>query len=359
MSRDASARPALDLRAVIAWCAVLISCSPSPPDRFRFVGLPRRFDLGAAVVVLQTGTQDVYAATFNGRAVRVKKGAASWEETDICFMQTAPDFQQSKAFGSAKNLGGVSGLVLETAAGFGPVSPPVGGSAGRLLGRDASGTIWSLHADTELQLSSWAVGSSAWATSSFAFDAGLADTQSALTSTGRFFVRLPNKGLFEADPTAGRLVERVPCSHSMFRASGTGFRACQQTPTVVGDLDGSVLIATTNHEVWRFTPGATEPVLAVKGDLQAVDTNGRSFIGPAQVHLDSKGRLWLLYRLGQNVDGDAAELHVADLNEAQPASWERVRGDLERNMRLFGVGPTPVLSTASEGQGLRVVRVEE
>ncbi|MDP3506198.1 MAG: hypothetical protein Q8S33_38015 [Myxococcales bacterium] len=43
----------------------------------------------------------------------------------------------------------------------------------------------------------------------------------------------------------------------------------------------------------------------------------------------------------------------------QPVTWVKLRDDLERNTRAYGVGPTPLLSTGSLDQGLNVIRIDE
>lgn len=351
------------MRAVAAvWFIVLISCSPVSPDRFRFVELPQSFELGVAGMSIQTTTQDVYVSTIRGSWLRMKKGGTAWENLGAPGpSRTAPDFQQGRALGLLSNN---SGVAVETATGFTLLDPPVNAPpSGTLLGRDTSGGFWSMTASaTHVLLSKWDPASTTWTTENLAYDQLPAGTETALTGAADVFVRPTNKGLFVADRDGKKMVERVPCTHPMFRASHPDFRACQQDSTLVGDVD-SVLVATANHEVWRVNSGASEPVLVVKGDLQGVtlpiDANGNSIVGVPQVHLDSKRRLWLVYRFGLNVGSDVAELHVADVSGTPPATWQRLRGDLERNMRLFGVGATPVLSTGSEDQGLRVIRVEE
>lgn len=350
------------MRLAVLCCFALISCSPVSPDRFRFVELPQSFELGVAGMSIQTTTGDVYVSTIRGSWLRMKKGATAWENLgQPGLSRTAPDFQQGKALGLLSNN---TGVAVETATGFMLLDPPVNAPpTGALLGRDTSGVFWSTSSSaTHVLLSKWDAASTTWTTENLAYDLLPAGTETALTGTGSVFMRPANKGLFEADREDKRLVERVPCTHAMFRPSHPDFRACQQDSTLVGDVD-AVLIATANHEVWRVSPGASEPVLVVKGDLQGVtlpvDANGNSIVGIPQVHLDSKRRVWLIYRFGLNVGSDVSELHVADLSGAPPATWQRLRGNLERNMRLFGVGPTPVLSTGSEDQGLRVVRIEE
>lgn len=351
------------MRAVVVPLSMLlISCSPVSPDRFRFVELPQRLELGAAGMSIQTTAQDVYVSTIRGSWLRMKKGATAWEQLGPPGLsRTAIDFQQGKALGLLSNN---TGVALESPMGFVLLDPPVNAPpSGVLLGRDKNGLFWSIApSPTHVLLSKWDAASSTWTTENLASDLLPAGTETALTGTGSVFFRPANKGLFEADRDAKRIVERVPCTHPMFRPSHPDFRACQQDTTLVGDGD-SVLVSTANHEVWRFGSGASEPVLVVKGDLQGVtlpvDANGNSIVGVPQVHLDSKRRLWLIYRFGTNVGSDVSELHVADVSGAQPSTWQRLRGDLERNMRLFGVGPTPVLSTGSEDQGLRVIRVDE
>lgn len=351
------------MRAVVALCSfVLISCSPVSPDRFRFVELPQSFELGVAGMSIQTTTQDIYVSSIRGSWLRMKKGGTAWENLGPPGLsRTAIDFQQGKALGLLSNN---TGVAIEAPTGFTLLDPPVNPPpAGSLLGRDKNGVFWSTASSpTHVLLSKWDPASTTWTTENLAYDLLPAGTETVLTGTGSVFVRPANKGLFEADRDGKRMLERVPCTHTMFRASHADFRACQQDSTLVGDAD-SVLIATANHEVWRFSSGASEPVLVVKGDLQGVtlpvDANGNSIVGIPQVHLDSKRRLWLIYRFGLNVGTDVAELHVADVSGTQPSTWQRLRGDLERNMRLFGVGPTPVLSTGSEDQGLRVIRIDE
>lgn len=351
------------MRHVAVLCSlVLINCSPVSPERFRFVELPQSFELGVAGMSIQTTTGDLYVSTIRGSWLRMKKGGTAWETLGPPGLsRTAPDFQQGKALGLLSNN---SGVAVESATGFMLFDPPVNAPPlGILLGRDKSGLVWSTaFSPTHVLLSKWNAASATWTTENLAYDLLPAGTETVLTGTGSVFMRPANKGLFEADRDGKRMVERVPCTHPMFRASHPDFRACQQDSTLVGDAD-SVLIATANHEVWRFSSGASEPVLVVKGELQGVtlpvDANGNSIVGIPQVHLDSKRRLWLIYRFGRNVGDDVAELHVADTSGTQPSTWQRLRGDLERNMRLFGVGPTPVLSTGSEDQGLRVIRVEE
>jgi hypothetical protein len=353
------------MRAVVALCSfVLISCSPVSPDRFRFVELPQAFELGVASMSPQTRSGDIYVRTIRGTWLRMKKGASAWEiVTEPGLSRTAPDFLEGKLLGPSSNG---AGLAIENAAGLGPFDPPVNlpPTNTELLGRDKSGTFWSMtFSPTHVLLSKWDAAATTWTTENLTFDRLPAGTPMALTGSGGFFMRPANKGLFEADRDGKRMVERVPCTHTLFRPSHPDFRACQQDSTLVGESDGSMLIATSNQEVWRISPGTAEPVLVVKGELQGVtlpvDANGNSIVGVPQVHLDSKRRLWLIYRFGLNVGSDVAELHVADVSGSQPSSWQRLRGDLERNMRLFGVGPTPVLSTGSEDQGLRVIRVEE
>lgn len=350
------------MRLAVLCCFALINCSPVAPDRFRFVELPQRFGLGVASMSIQTTTQDVYVSTIGGSWLRLKKGGTEWEDLGLVagLMSTAPDFQQGRALGLRSTDATVA---IESATGFTSLDPPVNAPPGTLLGRDTSGLFWSAtSSQTHVLLSKWDAASTTWTTENLAYELLPAGTETALTGTGSVFMRPANKGLFVADRESKRLVERVPCTHAMFRPSHPDYRACQQDSTLVGDVD-AVLIATANHEVWRVSPGASEPVLVVKGDLQGVtlpvDANGNSIVGIPQLHLDSKRRVWLIYRFGLNVGSDMSELHVADLSGAPPATWQRLRGNLERNMRLFGIGPTPVLSTGSEDQGLRVVRIDE
>lgn len=339
----------------------LISCSPVAPERFRFTDLPQSFELGVAAFSLQTTTGDVYVSTIKGTWLRLKKGATAWEVVaEPGITGALPDFQQGKAMGLSSNM---AGYALETATGFALLDPPVNVPPGTPLGRDKDGTFCAMSASaTHVLLSKWDPGARTWTTESLPYALLPAGTPSGFTSTGRLFVRPHDKGLFEADRDTKTVVERVPCTHAMFRPSHSDSRPCQEDTTLLGDIDGSLLIANPNREVWRLSAGSTEPVLVVTGELSGVtrpDPAGLSFVGIPQLHLDAKRRLWLVYRWGVNNDADRTHLHVADATATQPVRWVKLRDDLERNMRAFGVGPTPVLSTGSLDQGLRVIRIDE
>lgn len=339
----------------------LISCSPVAPERFRFTQLPQSFELGVASFSLQTTTGDVYVSTIKGTWLRLKKGATAWEiVSEPGITGALPDFLQGKAMGLSSNR---AGYAIETATSFALLDPPVNVPPGTPLGRDKDGTFWAMSAsETHVLLSKWDPGALTWTTENLPYAGLPAGTPMGFTSTGRLFLRPHDKGLFEADRDTKTVVERVPCTHPMLRASHPDSRACQEDTTLLGDVDGSLLIANPNREVWRLSAGATEPVLVVKGELAGVtrpDPAGLSFVGVPQVHLDAKRRLWLVYRWGVNGGADTAHLHVADATATQPVAWQKVRDDLERNIQAFGVGPTPVLSSGSEDRGLHVIRIDE
>lgn len=362
VQRTLESRSSTGTHVVTALLALgLISCSPVAPERFRFTQLPQSLELGVASFSLQTTSGDVYVSTFMGKWLRLKKGATTWEVvTEPGLTSVVADFQQGKALGLSTTMGGYA---IETTTGFALLDPPVNVPPGTPLGRDKDGTLWAMNASaTHVLLSKWDPGARVWTTENLTYPVLPAGTPTGFTSTGRLFLRPHDKGLFEADRDTKTVVERVPCTHPMFRPSHPDSRACQEDTTLLGDLDGSLLIATPNREVWRLPARATEPVLVVKSELSGItrpDPEGLSFIGIPQVHLDAKRRLWLVYRWGLNTSTDVVHLHVADATAAQPVTWVKLRDDLERNMRAYGVGPTPVLSTGSLDQGLNVIRIDE
>ncbi len=360
-------------RALVLSALVLAGCGPDAAG-IPVVKLPVDAARPVAALAVQSRDGRVHASLFDGSWVRLTADGSVWEAAPGPAVKgLLLDHQQGLTLAL-----GADGSWLRAAAGaYAPLEPPVpplpasfeGQRA--VLGRDAQGRLWATAAATSgtaaggLALhrlepdagSAWQVERVPLAIVRHTIPAA----SPALTAAGRLFYRPLESGLWEVDRAGGAVVERVPCSHPLFRPSHPDYVACQEDWLLAAGRGGELFVLTPGHELWRLPPGSTTPQLAVQGALPGLEVQNelgfnRYAPGGYQLYVDPRDRVWLLFRWGDNVPDDVSYLYLAD--PAHGDGWALVRKDLPRNLRLSGDGPGPLLFSGSPEDGLLVFRVE-
>jgi hypothetical protein len=359
--------------AVLVSAMALLGCGVDGGS-VRVTQLPADLARPVAASALQTRDGQVYVSLLDGAWLRLTADGAAWEAAlPPAVRSLVADHQQGQTLGL-----GTDGTWLRAgAAGFAALEPgvpslPATFAGNRsVLGRDARGSMWAIgqavgstaFGDLALHRLDPDAGTT-WQLERFPIHIGrhiFPATSPAMTSEGRFFYRPLESGLWEVDRAGRALVERVPCTHPLFRASHPDYLDCQEDTVVFAGRHGQLLLLNPNHELWRLAPGSSTPALVVKGALPQLvltDEAGFNFYSPGgyRVYVDPQDRVWLLFRWGDNDPGDTSYLYVAD--PARGDGWSFVRSDLPRNLLIFGDGPGPLLTGGSPEDHLLVFRVE-
>ena len=362
----------MSLRFVFASALLLLGCEPVlSAQTLKLVPLPPDVQTGPALAGVQTKEGRIFAAPVTGGLLRLTADAGAWDVLPAPVLQRfLPDFKEGLSLALGENDTGLFRASGDHFVGFTPAVPALSDPSfsvvgwNGLIGRDATDVLWASAAPTlgtSVFLAHLDPGASDWSYDEV--PVALLPRQAVpaerpvMTSDARFFYRPAMAGLWELDLANHALVERVACDHPLFRASRTNTTPCQDNTLVFAGRGGQLFLFTPNHELWRLDAHGTTPSLVVKGDLPklevVVDRN------PAEPHawVDPKNRVWLSFRWGTNVDSDTSWLYVAEPGKHD--SWTFLKGDLPRSVLLFGDGPTPLISSASQNTGLLLFRIAE
>jgi hypothetical protein len=340
--------------------------------------LPADPTRGPATSAVQTSEGWVFVQPSSGGFLRLAADGGAWEPVaGPAMTRFLPDLKEGLTLSPGAGATGLFRASGGTFVGFEPPVPVLAlapfASAGwaAVLGRDGQGTFWASTASFDgaegrahlarLEPSS----PTEWKLDEFRLTSArqtLPASRPAMTSDGRFFFRPLESGVWELDRDTLALVERVPCSHELFRPSHSDYAPCQEDTLVFAGRQGELFILNPSFELWRLPAGGTSPVLVVKGErpgLERVTEAGFNRYSPGgpQVYVDPKGRVWLGFRWGENLASDTSYLYVAEPSRRD--GWTLLRSDLPRNTSLFGDGTTPLLSSGSLDTGLLVFRVLE
>lgn len=346
---------------------LLAACGPSTSG-FRFEQLPTDALKEPALTGVLTKQGALYITQFTGGTFRLSRDGASWESAGAERLAAyVPDFQADATLATNANFLYRVGAAVEKLE---PTPPPTFGPFGtlgmdRVIGREASGALVAATTNSDgmmpqLYVAKLAPGATDWTSTTYALPAAphiFAAARPTFTKTGRIAWRAANAGVWELDVAAGKAVERVPCSHEMFRPTHSDYTQCQQDSATFAARDGAVLLLNSHREVWRIeADGAVKKLVGAElTNFVQKNLDGTNRYGPLpDLYADRAGRLWLSFRWGNN---DAEDQHYLYVASASGGAWSFVRDDLPRNVALFGDGETPVVSNMSLDTGLLVYRV--
>lgn len=354
--------PMVSLLAVLAW-----SCDPPlSKDSVKVVKLASDVQEGPGSIAVQTKDGAFFALPSNGGFLTLSAAdAGAWEPASGTAMKRfLRDFKDQSTFGEGvMNAGVFSG----TKSGFTAVSPAVpelthmafapSAPFSLVRGRDATGAWWASSAPSfggfsgKQFLARLDVGASDWVVEEIPLaDMGQAvqAANPAMTSDARFFFRPDLSGVWEVDVPNHVMAERVACDAELFHG------ACDKAVFVFGGLAGELFIFNDARELWRIGSRETIAKLVVKGDLPSLASEGAR-VGVPSFYVDPKGRVWLAFRHGTNVNGDTSYLYVAE--PAKKDAWVFVSKDLPRAVLLLGDGDAPLITSTSQDTGLLLFRV--
>ena len=357
------------LRFHVMCALVLCGCEPVlSAETIKVVQLPADIMTGPARAGVQTKEGRIFATPLTGGFLRLTD-AGVWEELPAPAMQRFfPDFKEGLSIAQGEN-GGLFRASGDAFIGFEPAVPalsnPAFASSGwsAVLGRDATGVLWAAatptfaSVDGGVFLARLDPAAADWQYDEvpITFPRQTLALRPAMTSDARFFFRPDDSGLWEIDLPNHTLVQRVTCEHELFRPSSAASMPCKEATFVFAGRDGELFLLNPNRELWRIAARGTLPSLVVKGELPKLG-EGQAFGAPL-TYVDPKGRVWLGFRWGQNVDADTSSLYVAE--PARGDKWTFLKRDLPRTIALFGDANTPLISSTSQSPGLLLFRVEE
>ena len=358
------------MRLLLLCALALLGCEPPAlsADNFKLVQLPADVQTGPAIAGVQTKEGRIFAAPVTGGLLRLEADAGTWTELPAPSMQRfMRDFKEGLSVAQGTNNTGLFRAVGEGFSAFDPAVPSLGDPAfsavgwSSVIGRDATGTFWASVAPSFGGIDGKVVVAHVDPSGDWLYDEvptmlTLGSARPAMTSDARFFFRPHESGLWEIDVPNHALVERVSCEHELFRPSGGSFVKCQEETWVFAGLGGELFLLNANRELWRIAARGTLPALVVKGELPKLATEGRA-VGAPLTYVDPKGRVWLGFRWGTNVDADVSYLYVAE--PAKSDKWTFLKKDLPRSIALFGDANTPLISSTSQNTGLLLFRAAE
>jgi hypothetical protein len=354
-------------RALLVVVVVFAACPPPlGKDSIKVVKLPADVQEGPAAVAALTKDGVVFAAPSNGGFLKLAPDAGAWEPAGGTDMKRfLRDFKDGSTLAEGAND---TGLFSGSKNGFVAVSPAVPGLTHMAFSasppfasvrvRDAQGAWWASSAPSfggfsgKQFLAHFDVGASDWAVEEIPLaDGGQAvpAANPAMTSDARFFFRQDRSGVWEVDVANHVMVERVGCSDAVFAAG------CDKAAFVFAGNAGETFVFNDAHELWRIGSRETIAKLVVKGALPSLPSEGMR-VGSPSFYVDPKGRVWLAFRWGTNVNGDVSYLYVAD--PATKDAWIFVSNELPRAVVLLGDGNGPLISSTSQDTGLLLYRVD-
>ncbi len=348
-------------RLFVLCALVLLGCETElSAETFKLVPLPADIMTGPARAGVQTKEGRIFAVPLTGGLLRLAADAGVWEELSAPAMtRFLPDFKEGLTLAQGESTSGLFRASDDAFVALEPTVPAPTAGFSTVLGRDATGTLWAsstprfasedagvvlAHFDADWQYDEVPIP----------FMQGTVSLRPTMTSDARFFFRPDRSGLWEIDLPNHALVQRVTCEHELFRASSEMFMPCQEDTFLFAGLSGELFLLNANHELWRVPGRGTTPALVVKGTLPKLE--GR-IIGAPNTYVDPKGRVWLGFRRGENVDADTSSLYVAE--PAKRDMWLFLKGELPRAIALFGDGDAPLISSTSQNTGLLMFRVAD
>lgn len=356
----------LEALAVLSSCVLLACPPPLGKDSVKVVKLAADVQEGPATVAVQTKDGAFFAAPSNGGFLTLSSAdAGMWESASGPAMKRfVRDFKDQSTLGEGVMN---AGLFSGSQSGFTAVSPAVPGLThmafapsapfSAVRGRDATGTWWASSAPSfggfsgKQFLAHFDVGAADWVVEEVPLaDMGQAvpAASPAMTSDARFFFRPDMSGVWEVDVPNHVMAERVPCSAELFHG------ACDKPVFVFGGLGGELFIFNDARELWRIGSRETLATLVVKGALPSLPGEGAR-VGAPSFYADPKGRVWLAFRHGTNVNADVSYLYVAE--PAKSDAWTFISSELPRAVVLLGDGDAPLISSTSQDTGLLLYRV--
>lgn len=163
-----------------------------------------------------------------------------------------------------------------------------------------------------------------------------------MTSKGRVLGWRRNVGIIEVEPSTRAQTTLVACG----QPGATDVDCVSSTIVAVPDRRGHFYFtsrADTNGyrtELWRVAHGSTTATrVAGPGLPQLPKSDGASnYYRPGDVSLyaDPSHRIWMAFRWGSNGANDTGYLY-----RFSGSGWSYIRGDLSRNVTLFGEGDSP------------------
>lgn len=351
---------------LLVLCALSsLGCQPDlSAATFKLVPLPPDIMTGPARAGVQTKEGRIFAVPLTGGLLRLPTDGGLWEELPAPAMtRFMPDFKEGLTLAQGENTTGLFRASGEIFTALTPTVPAPTAGFPAVLGRDATGQLWASSAprfateDAGVVLAHFDSSSGGeWQYDEvpIPFMQGAISLRPTMTSDARFFFRPDQSGLWEIDLPNHALVQRVTCEHELFRASAQTFMPCQEETFIFAGLGGELFLLNPNHELWRVPARATTPALVVKGTLPKLE--GR-LIGAPATYVDPKGRVWLGFRRGENVDADTSSLYVAEPGKRD--GWLFLKGELPRAIALFGDAEAPLISSTSQNTGLLMFRVAD
>lgn len=353
-------------RLLWAGAVLLLGCEVELSAKsVKIVPLPADIMTGPARAGVQTKEGHLFAAPVTGGLLRLSADGGAWEDATPVVVRFLPDFKEGLSIAQQ----GDGRLLRTSSAGFVDFEPAVpalsnpafsNNTTSFVLGRDARGVLWASASPTfasndgGVTLAHFEGSDWQYDEVPITFPRQTLALKPAMTSDARFFFRPDQSGLWEIDLPNHALVQRVTCEHELFRASSDAFMPCQEDTQVFAGRNGELFLLNPNRELWRIAASGTTPSLAVKSALPNLEG---AVVGAPSTYVDPKGRVWLGFRWGRNVDADTSSLYVAEPSKKD--AWVYLKSDLPRAIALFGDGDAPVISSTSQNIGLLLFRVTE
>jgi hypothetical protein len=333
------------LVGISAMTVVLVSCELGDAGRDELVSLPLDGTPGtggSGAARSTTGDYFVRVSDLAGTTVRLLRGANRWEVYGTTYgTPTAPQhdgsiYLLSASGGSLMEVRGSEYVDVRAvpAAGAQFLAKTEDGrlhmlSAGYVDGLNYAYTFWSaLPADA------------AWRNDG---SGTMPMTQMWMTSTGRVFGWRREIGFV--------LVNTETATQSTVLACGQPGASAIECPTTyvsaIPDRRGHFYFASTvdgngyQTELWQIPDGSLTPRRVAGPRLPRLpqgDATGNYYRpgGAVSLYADPGHRIWMSFRWGENNSNDTAYLY-----RTAGAGWDFIRGDLSRNVVLFGDGMSP------------------
>jgi hypothetical protein len=348
-------------RLVLATLIVSTSCGGDSSDSVELTSLGA--DPASEGFVTSDG--HLFAVSLSGALTHLPPGATTWAKRNEGRTRIIENFADKATL--ATNALGVSEVKAGVFVQMPVPPPPVNGDYATIRIQDISRRLWSLTAanvdatKNTVIAAVFTPGATTWEVTGVPVPLNHTVFVSAITADGRAFYRPRNLGVWELDLKTKTVIERIPCTHPIFRPSHPDYVACQEDLFLVGGRNNELLALNANMELWRIPQASVTPELVVAGtnaqvqEKNAIDGTNKYKIGVRAPYVSPSGKLWLVFRFGNNDGDDTSYLFTA--SSIPGSSWKLLSKSLPRNSILLGQGEVPLLLNGSPDEGAGIFRI--
>lgn len=297
---------------------------------------------GSGAARSSTGHYFVRVSDAAGTTVRLAPGAVAWQTYGTSFgTPLAPQFD-----GSIHLLSATGGSILQVQGAEYAELRAVPAAGAQFLAKTEDGRLHMVNSAivdaTNSTYTFWSAlpGDAAWRNDG---SGSMPTVQLWMTSKGRVFGWRRNVGVVLVDPATRVQTTLVACGEP----GASEYECPNSSISALPDRRGHFYFVSTadlngyETELWQVPDGSsTARRVAGPGLPQLKKSDGASNYyrpgGLVSLYADPSHRIWMSFRWGSNNGSDTAYLY-----RFSGSGWSYIRGDLSRNITLFGDGASP------------------